>query len=236
MAQENQRRSTLPDMLGIVGVILLVAGPVLAWRRLLPGMAGFGLYALGGLVSLGTGLSALVASARGRRFGAGRALALLAAMIFLLTAAGGWGKPRINDFTTNTDDPPALVAASRDPANAGRDMAYPPDWAALQAECCADLRPAHLPLTPAATLERARAAAAAMPSWEIVAVDPAAGTVEAVATTRLFGFRDDIVIRVRGDGGGSVVDIRSKSRDGKGDLGANANRIRAFVEAIEATP
>ncbi|TMA41924.1 MAG: DUF1499 domain-containing protein, partial [Deltaproteobacteria bacterium] len=65
--------------------------------------------------------------------------------------------------------------------------------------------------------------------------DGASGTIEAVATTRVFGFQDDIAIRVRADGSAaSRVDVRSKSRDGKGDLGANAARIRAYVMALEA--
>jgi uncharacterized protein (DUF1499 family) len=73
-----------------------------------------------------------------------------------------------------------------------------------------------------------------MPSWTITQADPGAGTIEAVATTRVFGFQDDIVIRVRPDGdGASRVDMRSKSRDGQGDIGTNAARIRAFVGNLE---
>jgi hypothetical protein len=69
--------------------------------------------------------------------------------------------------------------------------------------------------------------------WEIVAVDPAAGRVEATATTLWFGFKDDIVVRVRRADGGAQVDVRSVSRLGGGDLGANAARVRAFLERLE---
>jgi uncharacterized protein (DUF1499 family) len=73
-----------------------------------------------------------------------------------------------------------------------------------------------------------------MPAWTVIASEPATGMIEAVATSTVFGFQDDIVIRVRpAMGGGSTVDVRSKSRDGKGDLGVNANRIRAFVARLE---
>ncbi len=60
------------------------------------------------------------------------------------------------------------------------------------------------------------------------------GVFEAVEVTRIFRFVDDIVVRVRMSpgGNGSVVDVRSKSRDGRGDLGANAARIRAFAAAL----
>ena len=52
-------------------------------------------------------------------------------------------------------------------------------------------------------------------------------------TTRIFRFVDDVVVRVRpAEGGGAIVDVRSKSRDGRGDLGANAARIRAFAEKL----
>ena len=65
--------------------------------------------------------------------------------------------------------------------------------------------------------------------------DPSAGLMEAMATSRLFGFHDDIAIRVRPEADGtSRIDVRSKSRDGQGDLGVNAARIRTFVAALEA--
>jgi uncharacterized protein (DUF1499 family) len=68
--------------------------------------------------------------------------------------------------------------------------------------------------------------------WEIVAVDPEAGRVEATATTLWFGFKDDVVVRVRPGQTGATVDVRSISRVGGGDLGANAARVRAFLERL----
>ncbi len=51
-----------------------------------------------------------------------------------------------------------------------------------------------------------------------------------MATTSVYRWQDDFVIRVTaGDNGGSIVDMRSKSRVGKSDLGANAHRIAAFL-------
>ena len=58
--------------------------------------------------------------------------------------------------------------------------------------------------------------------------------VEAYDVTAVFQFVDDVVIRVRPAGDGSVVDLRSNSRVGGGDLGANAARIRAFREKLSA--
>jgi uncharacterized protein (DUF1499 family) len=68
--------------------------------------------------------------------------------------------------------------------------------------------------------------------WEIVAADVAAGRIEATATTPWFGFRDDIVVRVAPASAGSRIDVRSVSRVGKSDLGANAKRIRAFLARL----
>ena len=55
---------------------------------------------------------------------------------------------------------------------------------------------------------------------------------EAAVTSPTFLFVDDIVVRVRPEGDGSRIDVRSKSRDGKGDLGMNAKRIRAFARSV----
>ena len=129
--------------------------------------------------------------------------------------------------------PPALTFAATLPENRGRDLSYPPAFAAVQQQCCADLQSVQLPVPPAEALERARQIAESQPSWRVTHTDAAAGTVEAIATTRLFHFQDDIAVRVRpGTEGGSLVDMRSKSRVGKGDMGANAARIRQFMVAL----
>jgi uncharacterized protein (DUF1499 family) len=70
--------------------------------------------------------------------------------------------------------------------------------------------------------------------WEIVAAVPAEGRLEATDRTRWFGFRDDVVVRVRPEGAGSRVDVRSVSRVGRSDLGTNARRIRGFLESLRA--
>jgi len=64
---------------------------------------------------------------------------------------------------------------------------------------------------------------------EIVNADHEAGRIEAVATSFWFGFKDDMVVRIRASGAGSVVDLRSVSRVGVSDLGVNAKRIEEFT-------
>jgi hypothetical protein len=72
--------------------------------------------------------------------------------------------------------------------------------------------------------------------WEVVTSESGAGVIEAIATSFWFGFRDDIAIRIRpaAGGSGSDIDMRSTSRVGVSDLGANAARIKAFLEAVRA--
>ena len=64
--------------------------------------------------------------------------------------------------------------------------------------------------------------------WEIRETNREQGIIEAVATTRLFKFKDDVTVMITREGDATVVNVRSKSRVGKGDLGTNARRIRAF--------
>jgi uncharacterized protein (DUF1499 family) len=58
--------------------------------------------------------------------------------------------------------------------------------------------------------------------------------VEATDTTFWFGFKDDVVVRVRAaeNGGGSIVDVRSVSRVGQSDLGLNAKRIGSILDGL----
>ena len=91
-------------------------------------------------------------------------------------------------------------------------------------------------MAPRDAFARALAAAEAM-GWEVVGRDAAAGTIEAVDTTKWFGFKDDIAIRVSAADAGSPnlsrVDVRSKSRVGRSDLGTNAQRIRSYLQQLK---
>jgi len=68
-----------------------------------------------------------------------------------------------------------------------------------------------------------------------VAAVPGEGRLEATATTAWFGFKDDVVVRIRAEGSGSRVDVRSLSRIGVSDLGTNAARVRAFLGRLRAS-
>lgn len=144
--------------------------------------------------------------------------------------------PPIHDITTDTRQPPEFVAILPLRADAPNPAQYGgPEVAAAQHAGYPDLGPLVLPEPPGRAFARARAAAGKM-GWEMVAADSAAGRIEATATTPWFGFKDDVVIRVESAEGGSRVDVRSVSRVGGSDVGANAARIRAYLDKVRAEP
>lgn len=219
--------------IAVVGIVLFGLGPIGARLGIVPSLIGFGLFALGGLLGIVAFLWGSIAALRDHGGWFAPALGLVVTAIFLAVALPGRAYPPYNDFTTDTVDPPAFVKAGELPANRGRDMRYP-GGAVTEAQRRAypDLRPLDLAEPPADAFERALAAAGRMLDWQITLGDSEAGVIEGVATTSLFRFKDDFVIRVRPRGAGSRIDMRSKSRDGKGDIGANANRIRAFFALL----
>lgn len=144
--------------------------------------------------------------------------------------------PPINDVTTDPENPPAFVAILPLRADAPVPAAYPgAATASAQRNAYPDLVPVVVPGPPAAAFDAALAAARSM-GWTIVAVDAVSGRIEATATTPWFGFRDDVVIRVGADGRGSRIDVRSVSRVGKSDLGANARRVREYSAIVAGKP
>ena len=68
--------------------------------------------------------------------------------------------------------------------------------------------------------------------WDVTDEDRATGLIQAIATTRLMRFKDDVTVTVTRAGDRVQVSVRSHSRIGKGDLGANARRIRLFQTAL----
>lgn len=142
--------------------------------------------------------------------------------------------PRINDITTDTDDPPAFVAVIPLRKDAPNPVTYGGEAVAREQQAAyADIKPLRLKLPPGPAFERALVAARDM-GWTIVAAEPGVGRIEATDQTRWFGFKDDVVIRVTEADGGSRVDVRSKSRIGRNDFGTNAKRVRAYIRKLEA--
>lgn len=218
----------------------LLAGP--AYRfGLLP--LGFALQALrwAATVAVGGALVALVvlvwATVRAAR-PSSRAVAALALLINLLAAAPPLYMvmrlqqlPKIHDITTDTDNPPTFDAVVPRRKGARNAIDYVAATASEQHRGYPDIAPLALPLAPPIAFERSVRAARAL-GWDIVDAAPDKLRLEATATTLLFGFKDDIVVRITPRDGGSLIDMRSLSRVGGSDFGANADRVRAFLKRL----
>jgi uncharacterized protein (DUF1499 family) len=140
--------------------------------------------------------------------------------------------PMIHDITTDTETPPSFVALLPLRAGAPNSVEFGgPELAAQQRTGYPDLGPLMLQIRPPQAFTYALTAARAM-GWEIVASEPTEGRIEAPATTFWFGFKDDVVVRITPAGSGSRIDVRSVSRVGKSDVGANAKRITEYLKRV----
>ena len=231
----RSRIAVLAGALGALGIFDILLGPALIHAGVVSPMFGFqwlfGLGLLEAMAGLAVGLAALYLTRTGAGLG-GRGFAwvgvgsgLAAVALLVLALRPGADLPAINDITTDLDDPPHFAATDRD-------MSYPAErFAPQQRAAYPDLEPIRVSSAPDRALVLARETAESL-GWEIVSVDPAAGRLEAREVSRIFRFVDDVVVRVRPAAAGAVIDVRSRSRDGRGDLGVNAKRIRAFAAAV----
>ncbi|MDE2150656.1 MAG: DUF1499 domain-containing protein [Gammaproteobacteria bacterium] len=228
-------------MLALLAVaVLLLAGPSVR-LGLWPFPVGFQLMKYAAYAGAIAAIMAIVLLLvpRTRRAGAGR-LAIAAALGSLVFGLPWWQLqqarrvPEIHDISTDLSDPPAFVAVLPLRAGAPNPAKYGGEAVAeQQRRAYPDVQPLMLKLPPAKAFAAALSSARGM-GWKIVAADPAQGRIEATATTLWFGFKDDVVIRVRAEGAGARIDVRSLSRVGRSDVGANASRIRDYLARLRS--
>jgi len=162
-------------------------------------------------------------------------MALAPILLMLPQLQKGGSVPAIHDITTNPMDPPTFSEIVERRVHAMNDLDYgdtertPEDMAALQAEFYPDVETLIMPMTVRAAVSVAEQVVTEM-GLELVGVDSDQGRVEATATTFWFGFKDDLVVRVRAEGDQAIIDLRSVSRVGQSDLGVNAERIETFLD------
>jgi uncharacterized protein (DUF1499 family) len=217
----------------LLGALAYRAG----WLALGPALQTMRVATIVALAAFAVALCALLLSVRA---GAprGAVVAGFAAVLALCVAGPpvylwrqGQVLPHIHDISTDTLNPPAFEALVPLRQGARNPTRYDPRTAAAQQAGYPDIGPVALSLPPARAMVLAAQAAREM-GWRIAADSPAALRIEATATTALFGFEDDVVIRVTPSANGSRIDVRSLSRVGGSDFGANAKRIRAFSERL----
>jgi len=233
-----QKLPALINWLGILAITLLVVLPVSvmtvrsgAWQQ------GLLLYAIGCfgaaiLLLLAIVLMLLPRYASWRKAIAGRALIAMPGTLLLLSLLAGGDRPRIHDISTDLQDPPVFTAAPQQRGSGSNSLDTAPETRTLQAAAYPEVQTLRSPLEYGVLFDRAVRVAMEM-GWEIYLQDRNSGIIEAVDTTTIMGFKDDIVIRVRTGAEGTLVDLRSVSRVGLGDLGANARRIHSFIERMQ---
>jgi uncharacterized protein (DUF1499 family) len=233
---------------GVIGVALAAAGIVAAHFSFAPPFTGFTIF-VAGLFFAVLGIFFAILALIVMLFSASRrtllAHAVWGGVLGLIVVGPIVGVvlshhyPAINDITTDTTNPPEFVHAQQLPGNQGRDLKYDRSYGVVQENAIAyrGLGPLHLDQKPDNAYQKAEIIAGEVQGWQITYRDPPSRTIEGVATSPLFRFKDDFVIQVRpAPDGGSLVEMRSKSRDGKGDLGVNYHRIRSFFRMMGAMP
>jgi uncharacterized protein (DUF1499 family) len=195
----------------LVAMVLAFGAFVVIWRQ---GLRGIGL----AVAALGIGVVMLAYPA------------YLAVLFYRL--------PGVNDITTDPVDPPRFEAIARLRPRGANSVGYPgAAYTKLQRATYPDIEPLMVSVPPAEAYEAALAVITKR-KWRIVDVRPPLtgrreGRIEAVVRTPLMGFRDDVVIRVRAAEDGARVDMRSASRFGTHDFGANASRLRSLSSDID---
>jgi uncharacterized protein (DUF1499 family) len=168
-------------------------------------------------------------------------MGLLGVLLAAVTAYMPWtyyttvkSVPRIHDITTDAAHPPLFVAVGKLRKPTDHSIEYEGNEIFNeQREAYPDIEPLIVKAPKDKVFEASKQALASM-GVDIVDSNPAEGRIEAVETTLLYGFKDDIAVRVQETPEGTRVDIRSMSRVGKSDLGVNAKRIRTFMARLRA--
>ena len=240
----------------IVLVSLAALGLALAIAVAGPGTRyGFWEYGTGLTILRESALPVLIASgaaALGFVLALIKARGLAPLALFAAIAAGGAGmvplkmkelveaNPFIHDITTDFENPPAIITAADLPrknpaAYAGAEPAPRSELSTAEAQRSAfpDIRPQSVNGGVDETAETVRKIVLDM-NMEILSEGPTEAwwVVEATYTSTWFGFVDDFIVRLTPEGSMTRIDVRSKSRVGASDLGANAKRVQEFFTRL----
>lgn len=164
------------------------------------------------------------------------ALVLLAIPAALFVASRNW--PLLNDVTTDMREPPDISGSEKARGPDANPVTYPRDrFATLQQTSYPDIKTLAVPRPAEETFELVMQAISKLKMTTTYDAPPddepgSPGVVEIADRTLIFGFTDDVAIRIIGDETSSRVDVRSASRFGTSDFGRNAERVRAILKEI----
>ena len=229
------------------GLLVSLLGVFLARSRTIDPATGLVIIGASWLFAAAGVLLALLAAAsiwRTARPGAGTALAGLLLSLLLLSPAIYFAVqavrlPVLNDISTDLADPPDFLRTSR--AMAARNGQTPPAVDAAAREAQRRAYPYVQPVLLDMEVDEAFALvlkAVAARGWRVSDQGLPGGRIrighiDAVDRSLVLGFADDITIRLRPLAGQTRIDVRSASRFGAHDFGANAQRIAAFATELQ---
>lgn len=224
---------------GIAAIGLYLAGIIGGYFRFLSPQIAFGLYLIGMVLGVIFTIAGIIDASKNGS--SARTILLVCALIpainlvYALVEARNY--PMINDISTDLVYPPDLEIAAKSEDNAGKPLKFPMDFKKDIEESYPDISPLALKMSVDDVHINAMEAIEGLSNWAITSnqIGVTETIIEGTVTSEIFGFVDDFVIRLKKPGGGfgCVVDMRSRSRMGKGDMGKNAEHIREFMELIQ---
>jgi uncharacterized protein (DUF1499 family) len=233
------RRTAVFSLIATILAIVIVRSGLLEFK---PALATFGGALVFSIIALLLAFAAFVVIWREGLMGIGYSLTAIGIGLALLAypsylAVASYRLPWIYDITTDPIDPPRFEALARVRPRDANPVIYAGLSAAeQQRNAYPEIESLEQEATPQASYD-ATLAVVTKRKWNIVARRPPErgreGRIEAVARTAIMGLREDVVIRVRADGQGSRLDIRSSSRYGSFDFGSNATRVRTLIDDVD---
>ena len=202
----------LPLLVVAIGTLLALIGGLLSLMALIGSLVGDGSQVQRSLIAL--------------------VIALAVVYVPLNVARQGAKVPVIHDISTDLENSPVFETVLSLRKESDNSLALDPEVQAQQKRHYVDLKPLVVAATPAETFDKVLEVMDDK-GWKIASADRTTGRVEATVETALFKFKDDVVVRLVAIDGGTKVDMRSASRVGQSDLGANAGRIEDFFDALD---
>lgn len=232
----NGKVSKWLGILALVALVLLPVSVVMVraglWQQ---GLAMYALTCLSAAILLLVFVVILMlpSTAGKRRQLAMRSLMVVPGTVLFLSVATTRGDfPAIHDITTDVANPPVFTQAPLSRNASANSLDINEETLEAQVRAYPDLAPLESALAFDAAFAKALQTAKAL-GWTVSFSDPKKGLIEAIDTTRIMLFKDDVAIRIWRQGNTSRIDLRSASRVGVGDIGANAKRIRRFINRFK---
>lgn len=247
MSETLKLTTKLMVIMSVLSLVVLCAGPLGYKSGALPLQPAM----LSLIVSLGIAVITFIATVlfyclvKEKGFGHNKKFLLLALLICLVPSLlvgtqlhKATKVPEIHDITTDPFDPPVFDVVVQLRQDAPNSLVYEYQGSAeklanLQHVAYPDLKPLASTLSVPQAVERSINILRSQ-GLDIVNVDVEKGMIEATATSFWYGFKDDLVVRIQANEQGSRIDLRSVSRVGRSDIGANAARISDFIQYFKA--